>query len=307
MRSATQIAKLPSVKTEFTYRHRVVSTADVDFIRQLIAQHPAASRRQLSQKLCEAWQWVQPNGELRDMVCRGLMLALHRAGWIELPPVRRVMPNPLAQRRKPRLVPVDTTPLEARLDQIQPLQFRQVRRTPEEALFNSLLEQYHYRGHIQPVGEHLKFLVYAQGRPIACLAWSSAPRHLASRDRFIGWSPEARRQNLRFLAYNVRFLLLPWVSVPHAASHLLAGMSRRLSAEWQQVYQHPLYFLETFIDPARFRGTCYRAANWILLGSTTGRGKDDIHHRGPNRSIKQVLGYPLCTDFRRRLQEVRIG
>jgi hypothetical protein len=262
------------------------------------------SRRRLARKLCEAWQWVQPNGRVRDMVCRGLMLALHRRGRIELPPVRRVMPNPLAQRRRPALVPVDTTPLCAPLAQIQPLQFRQVRRTPEEALFNSLIEQYHYLKHVQPVGEHLKFLVYAQQRPIACLAWSSSPRHLASRDRFLGWSAEARRQNIRFLAYNLRFLLLPWVSIPHLASHLLARMARQLSAEWQQVYGHPLYFLETFIDPQRFRGTCYRAANWILLGTTTGRGKDDVHHRGPNRPSKQVLGYPLCADFRERLQEV---
>lgn len=291
----------------FTYRHRVVTEADVEFIRQLIAQHPAASRRRLSEELCQAWHWVQPNGTLRAMVCRGLMLALHRAGRIELPPVRRLMPNPLVQRRKPALISVDTAPLCTSLDQIQPLEFRQVRRTPDEALFNSLLEQYHDLGHTQPVGEHLKFLVYAQRRPIACLAWSSSPRHLASRDRFLGWSAEARRQNIRFLAYNVRFLLMPWVSIPHLASHLLSRMARRLSANWQQVYGHPLYFLETFIDPTRFRGTCYRAANWIVLGATTGRGKDDIHHRGPNRSLKQVLGYPLCPDFRQRLQEIAIG
>ena len=291
----------------FTYRHRIVSEADVDFIRQLIAQHPGVSRRRLSEKLCQAWHWVQPNGRLCDMVCRGLMLALHRAGQIELPPVRRVLPNPIAEHRKPKLVAVDTTPLCASLPQIQPLEFRQVRRTPDEAVFNSLVEQYHYLGHVQPIGEHLKFLVYAQGRPIACLAWSSAPRHLASRDHFIGWSQQARRQNLRYIAYNLRFLLLPWVTIAHAASHILARMARRLSGDWQQVYGHPLYFLETFVDPTRFRGTCYRAANWMVLGTTTGRGKDDIHHRGANRPFKQVLGYPLCADFRQRLQGVGIG
>jgi hypothetical protein len=295
------------MESAFTYRHRVVSEADVNFIRRLIAQHPGASRRHLSKKLCEAWDWVQPNGRLRDMVCRGLMLALHRAGRIELPPVRRVLPNPLAEHRKPAVVPIDATPLCAQLEQIQPLEFRQVRRTAEEALFNSLIEQYHYLGHTQLVGEQLKFLVYGQRRPVACLAWSSAPRHLASRDHFIGWSADVRRQNIRYIAYNVRFLLLPWVSVTHLASHILARMARRLSAEWQQVYGHPLYFLETFIDPQRFHGTCYRAANWIVLGTTTGRGKDDIHHRGPNRSRKQVLGYPLCADFRQRLREVAVG
>ncbi len=295
------------MEAKLVYRHRPITEADVGFIQQLIAAHPMASRRQLSKLLCQAWNWRQPNGALRDMVCRGLMLQLDRGGLIQLPPIRQKPRNPLVERSRPAVVAVDAHPLTAGLGEIQPLEFRQVRRTPEEALFNSLIEQYHYQRHVQPVGEQLKFLVWAQGRPIACLAWPSSPRHLASRDRFIGWSLQARRQNIRFLAYNLRFLILPWVTVAHAASHILSGMARRLSAEWQQVYGHPLYFLETFIDPARFRGTCYRAANWRVLGSTTGRGKDDIYHRGPNRSIKQVLGYPLCPDFRRRLQQVREG
>jgi hypothetical protein len=132
--------------------------------------------------------------------------------------------------------------------------------------------------------------------------WASAPRHLGPRDRFIGWSPETRRRHLRFLAYNTRFLILPWVTVPHLASHVLGQMAARLSVDWQQVYGHPIYFLETFVDPARFRGTCYRAANWIALGPTTGRG-----HNAPTSArtqpVKDVLGYPLTPDFRQRLAE----
>ncbi len=143
---------------------------------------------------------MQPNGVLRDVVCRGMMLHLHREGLIGLPPIRRVVRDPLVQRRRPVVVPVDECPLEAKLKDIQPIEFRQVRRTPEEALFNSLLEQYHYLRYTQSVGEHLKFLIYTQGRSIACLAWSSAPRHLGARDRYIGWSAEARRRNIRFLA-----------------------------------------------------------------------------------------------------------
>ena len=236
------------------------------------------------------------------MVCRGLLLRLHRAGEIELPPVRYTPPNPLAKRQPPTPRLIDSTPIRVALRQLQPIEIQQVRRTPEEAWFNSLMEQYHYLGYEQPVGEHLKYVVWAQGRPIACLAWSSAPRHLGSRDRFIGWSAEARRWNLRFLAYNTRFLILPWVEVPHLASHLLGRMAKRLSEDWERLYQHPIYFLETFVDPERFRGTCYRAANWILLGLTTGRGKDDQTNR-VNRSIKQVLGYPLTPRFRELLQE----
>jgi hypothetical protein len=124
-------------------------------------------------------------------------------------------------------------------------------------------------GAAKSVGEHLKYLVWGQGRPVACLAWSSAPRHLGSRDRYIGWSAEARRRNVRFIAYNTRFLILPWVKVEHLASHILGRMASQISADWQRIYGHPIYFLETFVDPERFRGTCYRAANWVSLGKTT--------------------------------------
>lgn len=284
----------------FSYRHRHVSGEEIAFIQQLIREHPQASRRALSTKLCQAWNWVQPNGAPRDMVCRGLMLELHRAGLIELPAVRRRPPNPLAQRSTPAVVEVESWPLQASLSQIAPVRLRQVRRSAEEGLFNSLIAQYHYLGYSQPVGEHLKYLVFAQDRPIGALAFSSAPRHLGSRDRFIGWSAPARLKNIRLVAYNTRFLILPWVRVAHLASHLLGRIARQISADWEQCYGHPIYFLETFVDPARFRGTCYRAANWVPLGVTTGRGKD-APTRAPTRSVKQVLGYPLCRDFRERL------
>jgi hypothetical protein len=231
------------------------------------------------------------------------MLALHRAGHIELPPPRYVPPNPLAQRGRPAVADIDRTPLSGSLGAIRPLTFRQVRRTPDEALCNSLIEQYHYLSYTQPVGEHLKYMVYTGDRPIACLAWSSAPRHLGCRDRFIGWSAEARRRNIRFIAYNPRYLILPWVQVPHLASHILGQMAKILPRDWTQVYGHPIYFLETFVDPQRFRGTCYRAANWVVLGRTTGRGKDDQTWRA-NRPIKDMLGYPLRRDFRQLLSQI---
>jgi hypothetical protein len=285
------------VQVVLRYRGRDITTAQVDSIRQFIAEHSEASRRALSIQLCRAWGWRQPNGELCDALARGLLLGLHRAGHITLPPARLVIPR---TRRVPSPVEVDATPLVACLGEISPVQIRQVRRTPEEAVVNGLVAQHHYLGYSQPVGESLKYLVMAGGRPIACFCWSSAPRHLGPRDRYIGWSPAARRANVRLLAYQSRFLILPWVRVRHLASHLLGRMSARLSADWQRLYAHPIYFTETFVDPLRYRGTCYRAANWSELGMTTGRGNNCPTKR-PNRSLKQVWGYALVKDFRRRL------
>ena len=259
-----------------SYRHRTISDEELIFIRNFIAAHPASSRRDLSKRLCEAWNWVQPNGALRDMVRRSMMLMLHRAGLIELPPVRQAPRQSSGARAKPSPVQADESPLQVSLAQLGELTARQVRRTSEEALFNSLMQQHHYLGYTQPVGEHLKYLVFAQGNPVACLA------------------------NINLLAYNTRFLILPWVKVPHLASHILGRMGREICTDWNALYGHPIVFLETFIDPQRFKGTCYRAANWLVLGETTGRGKNDQTHKA-NRPIKQVLGYALVKDFRARL------
>ncbi len=187
------------------------------------------------------------------MVCRGLLLMLERAGQIKLPPVRRhIRRQCRTERPRPDALLIDTSPLEIPLRDLGAVEIQPVRRTSDEPLFNSLMEHHHYLAYEQPVGEHLKYLAWAQARPIACLAWSSAPRHLGSRDRYIGWSAEARRRKIRFIAYNTRFLILPWIRVPHLASHFLAKVTRTLSADWKRMYGHPVYFAETLIDPGRF-------------------------------------------------------
>jgi hypothetical protein len=226
---------------------------------------------------------------------------LHRAGRIKLPEPqwRSSRPARRSQAQPVELVPL---PLEGRLGALGPLSIEQVRRTPREAMVEGLVARYHYLGYKQPVGEHLKYLVTLRDQPIACFCWSSAARHLAPRDLFIGWPPEVRKKNLCGVAYQSRFLILPWVRVPHLASHLLGRMSRQLSDDWQKVYAHPVYFVETFVDPTRYRGTCYRAANWVWMGRTTGRGKNDQTNR-PNRSLKDVWGYPLVRNFRDRLSD----
>ena len=286
---------------EFTYRGKTVDEAGIQFIKELIARNPQLSRRRLSTKLCLAWNWVQANGHPRDMVCRGLLLGLHRAGLIELPAKRQSPLNPLARRAPPQpWLDLPWNPLAGPLSELGPIELRQVRRTPEEKLFGRLMQTYHYLGYTQPVGEHLKYLYFARGAPLACLAWSSSPRHLGPRDRFIGWTAEQRRARIHLLAYNTRFLILPWARVPRLASHLLARTARVISADWQKLYHHPIHLLETFIDPERFRGTCYRAAQWILTGRTTGRGKDDQTGRA-NRSLKELWVYPLGESFRKAL------
>jgi hypothetical protein len=297
-----------------TYRGRVVTNDDVAFLRTLIADHPTLTRKGISLRVCEAWNWRQPNGVLKDAVCRGLLPRLHRDGHIELPPPRNQHTNRAGWHRRVAAVVITPTPIEARLGEVQPLSFHLVRRTSEEPLFNALLQQHHELGYTHPVGEHLKYLVYSGQRVVAALAWSSAAHGLTCRDQFIGWSTDTRRRNRHLVAYNSRFLIPPWVRVPHLASHVLGRMVRRISDDWQRVYHHPLYFVETFVDPARHRGSCYRAANWIVLGQTLGRG-----HRcatwQPNRPVKLVLGYPLVKRFRELLtgfgsepkEEVRHG
>ena len=282
-----------------SYRGRTITSDDITLIKNIIGAHPEDSRYALSRKICQAWDWTQANGQLKDMVCRGLLLHLERKRHIVQPPPKR---SPRQYRRKrPEPVEIDITPVKAPLKEIRSyLRFEQVRRTPHEKLFNSLIEQYHYLAYAQPVGEHLKYIVFLEQRPVACLAFSSAAFALNVRDHFIGWSREQLNNNRHLLAYNTRFLILPWVEVKFLASHLLSRCARQISFDWQGLYHHPLYWLETFVDTERFAGTCYKAANWIYLGQTKGRGKYNKTHKKLT-SIKDIYGLPLDLDFRKRL------
>ena len=285
------------------FRGRSISGVDIIFIRQLIEANPQASRRRLSALLCEAWKWVQPNGQLKDMLCRSFMLLLHRQGHIALPAKRiEAINNVVVRRSRQRTLALtlEMPPLEMGLKDLGTVEIAQVRRTPREALFEQLMQAHHYLGYTQPVGEHLKYIIQAKGQPIAAMGWSASTPNVTHRNRFIGWTREHSIKNIHLIAYNTRYLILPWVRVPHLASHLLGAMAKRISRDWQELYGHPIYLLETFVDPERFRGTSYRAANWIYLGLTSGRGRNDLTHR-VNRSRKQHLVYPLRKDYRQRL------
>jgi hypothetical protein len=235
------------------------------------------------------------------MICRGLLLQLEVQGFIELPPRKKNPLNPLTRHQKPQIVEVDQGPRVGKLSDLRPIELVVVRRSPLERLYRSLIEEHHYLGYRRPVGEHLEYLAISQGQPVACLGWSSAPRHIGCRDRYVGWDQEQRKKHLCRIVINTRFLILPWVRVPHLASHLLGLSARRISQDWEKMYHHEVVWLETFVDPERgFGGTCYKAANWVCLGQTTGRGKDD-HTNKANRSLKRVFGYPLRKDFRQVL------
>jgi hypothetical protein len=290
------------VNTILTYRHLTITEQHLTIIRELIAANPTDRRTELSRKVCRTFNWIQANGALRDMVCRSLLLRLEEAGHLQLP-ARQQLPWQMRHKciAQTELLFENTAPIVGSVRSLHPLTIQQVRRTPAEKTSRDLIRRYHYLGYTQPVGEHLKYVLYSAQRPISCISFSSAPRHIGSRDRFIGWDQTIRRRNIHLMAYNTRFLILPWVHVPHLASHILGTIARRICDDWKQLYNHPIYFLETFVDTERFAGTCYKAANWIYLGLTTGRGKND-QTKKVNRSIKAVWGYPLSADFRERLR-----
>jgi len=286
---------------EVRYRGRTYTERELDEIRDLIALHPQASRWFLSKELCRRWNWVQANGTPRDVLCRGFLLALHREGRITLPACKRPSTSHLRKRRPPPAMLMDTFPMVGNLADLRPVTMAMVRQTPYESLYKSLIHQYHYLGYTTPVGEHLEYIAFSQGRPLACIGWCSAPRHIGARDSHLGWSREERIANLHKIVTNTRFLILPWVRVPHLASHLLGQMARQLSGDWERMYCHPIVWLETFVDPERgFTGTCYKAANWHYLGLTTGRGKQD-NTRKANRSRKYVFGYGLAKNVKKAL------
>ena len=210
------------METIITYRKRSVTGQDIAAIIKIIKSHPDKSRRFISQEVCRKWDWRQPNGVLKDMVCRSLLLLLESKGFIKLPARKFTPPNPLANRKKPSRAIVDKTPVNCSVSDLLPIRLKQVRRTRFDNIFNGLISEYHYLGYTQPVGEHLKYIAFSGSRPIACLAWGSPPWYIGARDRFIGWSKNIREKNLHLIANNLRFLILPWVQVSNLASYILA-------------------------------------------------------------------------------------
>lgn len=284
---------------------RAIGPVELAQVRELLAGHPDWSRRRISEHLAQLWEWRNPAGQLKDMAARTLMLKLEARGWIQLPARRQDPVNRMRAKQitaPPRIEPSET--IAGSLTDLLPLTLSEVsiQKQPEQrALFDALLHHYHYLGHRGSVGENMQYLARdRQGNPLACVLFGAAAWQCRARDEHIGWDAPTRGRRLCYVANNTRFLILPWVRVPHLASHLLGRITRRLSADWQHKYGHPIYLLETFVDTSRFPGTCYRAANWRPVGQTTGRTRQNktmVAQAPP----KAVWLYPLRPDFRQAL------
>jgi hypothetical protein len=284
---------------------RNIGEIELAEIRALIAANPSWHRRRLSEALARRWEWYTASGLLKDMAARTLLLKLHERGLVVLPAPRRA---PVTRRTS-----VDSDlfeclrpePLLASLSSLLPLQIQVVGpKQPDYRRFQSYLCQYHYLGFRGAVGENIGYLVRsAAGVDLACVLFGAAAWQCAPRDRWIGWLAEQRAQRLALVANNSRFLVLPHVRVPGLANHILSRIVRRLDLDWQERYRHRIHLLETFVQPDRFRGTCYQAANWIHIGQTTGRTRQSQRHRDNeiHAPVKDVYLYPLSTDARRQL------
>jgi hypothetical protein len=279
------------------YRGREIRAADVAQIRACVEEFAGRGRTEVSRRLCEAWGWRQASGELKSFACRDLLLQLERRGVIELPARRGAG---LGHRRRPLAehpLPVYPWPLDG--GDLATLVVRVI--TAEERLgWRILVERFHYLGDAPVVGEHLLYAAYLEGQVVACLAWASAAMHCVRRDRYIGWDKATRRRRLHLVANNTRFLVLPWIRVRHLASKILASNLGRLSQEWEQVWGHGLVLAETFVDSARFAGTCYRASNWRYVGESAGKAKRGNRYVAHGRS-KAVYLYPLGRRWREAL------
>ena len=288
--------------TECLVQGRVIRPADVLFIGSLLAQNPTASRTEISRRLCESWAWRDPTGQLKDMAARALLLKLAERGWITLPAKRRESPNRM-RHKQVSWVEHDRPPITCGLAELLPLDVRELRLYPQDKpLFECLLHQHHYLSHTSSVGLNLKYLVRDRhGRPVSCLLFGSAAWQCAARDEFIGWSGAERQRALQQITDNTRFMVMPWVEVRHLASHVLSRVMGQVQADWQRKYARALHLVETFVDTSRFAGSSYQAANWIEVGQTTGRTRQDRTNQ-IHVPPKRVLVYPLNKDFRGALR-----
>lgn len=292
----------------FILQGRTIGAAELGQVRQLIADHPDWTRYRISRELALLWNWRSTSGQLKDMAARTLLLKLEQRGMIGLPARRRASPNRMRHKQVPLLdQSISQERLDVPLSELLPLELKEVSSEfpADRPIFEALLHQFHYLSYRSTVGENLQYLVRERtGRPVACLLFGAAAWQCADRDRHIGWDAQTRAARLHLITNNTRFLIVPWVVSRCLASHVLGLILRRIGTDWQHKYGHPIHLVETFVERDRFAGTCYQAANWIRVGQTKGRTRQDDpdgqQYRAP---IKDVYLFPLHRRFAQRLQE----
>jgi len=284
-----------------TSRGRDITQKDVEAINKLITEYYSKGRKYISEELSRYWKWYQPNGNLKDMACREILLKLHRMDIIELPPPRRVILNRKKHKDYTQLsLELPPASLEGKLSGFKEITLTLAASTREQAKWNSLVGKYHYQGYRRIVGHSIKYIAYCSDIPVAALGWGSGAWSLDPRDKYIGWDKATKDRNLHFIANNIRFLILPGIKIKYLASHLLSKNIKRIGGDWQDKYGYPLYLLETFVETGRFLGTSYKAANWIYLGRTKGYSKKGASH-SVHKNIKDIYIYPLVKNFRERM------
>lgn len=282
-------------------RGKDFTETEIGSLRSLIEANPAKGRIELSRIVCQHFSWNQPNGQPQDVACRGLLLKLERRGIIQLPPRKQPGGNTGKQNKQPLLeLALEESPVTGRLGEFPACRLMPVTQQKDSNHWNALIHRYHYLGYRPMVGGSLKYWIKLGDQDVGVIGWGSPSWKLASRDEFIGWSVATREKNLQGIANNTRFLIFPWVHVKYLASHVLAQCARQVPMDWKNRYGVELSLFETFVDASRYRGTCYKAANWIHVGQSKGSAKsgDSYHYHGQK---KDVYLYPLVKDFQKRL------
>lgn len=290
---------LPEAATVHRYCGRLFSPEEILWIQRLIAERPSYHRLALSRAVCDAFAWVKPDGRRKEMSCRVAMLRMHRDGLIDLPAPQKGNGN---GRTRPAWTSASDPrfPVSMPAGELGPIQFHPVSTAKDSSLWNELIERYHYLGYKPLPGAQIRYLVFSGVHLLAAIGFSAAAWKVAPRDRWIGWTQDQRAKNLQLIVNNARFLILPWVTSRNLASRILAGVAKRVPQDWQTRYGYSPVLLETFVDITRYKGTCYRAANWLRVGQTQGRGKLDRQHRSP-LPVKDVFLYSLDKAFRQIL------
>jgi len=290
------------------FKDRAFSAEELAFIEQLVARCRGLSRQELAYTVCELLEWRRPNGGLKVWEAKALLATLEAHGQLALPALRTTRPRGSRTAIERSARGERRARIAGTLRDVAPVVLRLVESPAQRRLWRELIERYHYLGHRVAFGAHLRYLIevaHPPGTVLGCLQLSSPAWKMAPRERWIGWDDATRRAQLQRVVNHSRFLLLPWVEVRNLASHVLARMAREVPAHWERAYGVRPLLLETLVDASRFAGTCYRAANWVALGTTQGRGRQDREHARHGSAPKRLFVYPLCRDAREVLRGER--